>query len=158
MIRSLLTVAAAFVFSTPALADGTWAIVSPFPGGAVGYDTSSVVPAKTKGHTMMTTMLFVTDPQGFQGKPANFMLQSVEYDCAAKTVSSLSVQAFDMDGKPVGTVPGSGWTPLNKSPWLDMMAHTACDGMKLKDAVMAEGRDAAMQKMKTFHAAPKQKT
>jgi hypothetical protein len=158
MIRSFLIVAASLAISSPVVAEGTWAIVSPFPGGAVGYDMSSLVPAKTKGHTLMTTMLFVSNPQSFQGKPANFMVQDVEYDCAAKSVSSLRVQGFDSDGKQVGTMSGSGWTPLANSPWLDMMSHTACEGLKLKDSVTADGREAAMKKMKAFHADAKQKT
>ncbi len=155
MKRTLLIIAAALTVSSPAFADGAWAIVSPFPGGAVGYEVASVVPAKTKGHTLMTTMLFVDQPQSFQGKPANFMLQDVEYDCAGKSASSLRVLAFDMDGKQVGTMPGSGWAPLGNNPWLAIMSHTACDGMKLKDAAMADNRDAAMNKMKTFRAGAK---
>jgi hypothetical protein len=151
MIRPILTIAAGVVFSGAAFADGTWSIVSPFPGGAVGYEMNSVVPGKAHGHTLMTTMLYVSQPQNFDGKNANFMVQDVEYDCDAKTALSKSLQAFDIDGKPVGSTTGTEWTPLSNNPWLDLMSHTACDGLKLKDGVMADNRDAAMQKMKTLH-------
>jgi hypothetical protein len=154
MIRPIL-IAASLVFSSPALADGAWIITSPFPGGAVGYDVASVVPAKIKGHTLMTTMLYVSQPQNFDGKTANFMVQDVEYDCAAKTAHSLHVQAFDIDGKPVGAMPGADWTPLSNNPWLDVMSHTACDGLKFKDGVTADNREAAMQKMKMLHKGEK---
>ncbi|MEI9930904.1 MAG: hypothetical protein WDM89_10235 [Rhizomicrobium sp.] len=149
-MRYALLIAAFLGLTQPAAADGAW-IVAPAPqgGGSIGYVPTSIAPAKTANHKLITTMVYATAAQNFAGKQANFLMARVEFDCPAKKAQTIALQAFDADSKQVGSIlKSAGFNAVDGDPWMSFVEPIACDGQTPQGNVPASDQSDAMQKMK----------